>query len=79
MISLTKNKSQNQKFLYSLQTRRLVESFASLNSSLAQSAKELCCWQDNKKLLVLGQFQSTNILYPGSKHVNHENQFYTLQ
>jgi len=27
-----------------MQTRRPAESFEGLNSSLAQSAEELCCW-----------------------------------
>jgi len=30
-----------------VQTRRLAESFEGLNSSLAQSAEELWCWQGN--------------------------------
>jgi len=52
-----------------LQTRRLTEYFEGLNSSLAQLTKELCCWYDNQKLLVLGQFPGTNISYSSSENV----------
>jgi len=41
MKSLTKN--PKPKKIFSLQTQRLAKSSEGLNSSLAQSAKELCC------------------------------------
>jgi len=40
-ITHKKHKTQNQKNFFSLQTRRCVESFKGLNSSLAQSAEQL--------------------------------------
>jgi len=69
MTSLTKN--DNPQNLFSLQTRRLAKSFEGLNSSPAQSAEELCCWQGNLKLRVLGQFPTTNISYPGTERVKN--------
>jgi len=42
MASLTKNLKPKNETFFSLQTRSLAESFEGLNSSLAQSAKELC-------------------------------------
>jgi len=44
MTPLTKNLQLPTKKIFSLQTRRLVESFEGLNSSLAQLAEELCSW-----------------------------------
>jgi len=40
---MKKQKPKTKEF-FSLHTRRLVKSFKGLNSSLAQSAEELCCW-----------------------------------
>jgi len=55
-------RNPNQKILLRVPTRRLANPFESLNISLAQSAEELWCWYRKQKLLVLGRFQSTNIL-----------------
>jgi len=54
MTSFIKNCNPNPKQIFALQTRRLSESFEGLNSSVAQLAEELCYWQGNRKLLVLG-------------------------
>jgi len=42
MTSLTKNLKSKTKKIFSLQTRRLVESFGGLNSSLAKLTGQLC-------------------------------------
>jgi len=44
MTSLTKNPQSTTKNFFSLQTRRLAESFKGLNSALVQSAEELRPW-----------------------------------
>jgi len=38
------NHKKTKQICFSLQTQRLAESFEGLNSSLAQSAEELCSW-----------------------------------
>jgi len=43
MTSLTKTLKLKKNF-FSLQTQRLAKSFEGLNSSLVQSAKEICGW-----------------------------------
>ena len=55
-----------------LQTRWLADPFEPLNSSLAQSAEDLWRWWGNQQLVVLYQFQSTNISYPGFQSVKHK-------
>jgi len=44
MTSLTKNPQPPTKNFFQVQTRRLVDLFEPLNSSLAQLAEELWCW-----------------------------------
>jgi len=51
MTSLTKNPHLNKKFYFRVQSTRLADPIESLNSSLVQLAKELGCWQGNRKLL----------------------------
>jgi len=74
MMSLTKNLQPATKKFFRVQTTWLSDPFEPLNRSLAQSAKELWRWWGNWQRLVLGQFQSTNILYPGSQSVNKNKQ-----
>jgi len=50
-VTHNKCNDQNQTDFFSLRTRRLAKSFVGLNSSLAQSAKELWTWKDSCKLL----------------------------
>ena len=80
MMSLTKHlqpPGPNQKMFFRVQTRRLADPFEPLNSSLAQTAEELGCWQSNWQLLVLGRFQSSNISYPGSQSVKETKTAFT--
>jgi len=56
MMSLTKIPQPQQNFFFRIRSRRLAKYFEGLDSSLAQSAKELRHWQGNQKLLVLGRF-----------------------
>jgi len=52
MTSLTKKPvSPKQKIFFRVQSTRLADLFEPLNSSLAQWAEELGCWQSNRKLL----------------------------
>jgi len=44
MTSVTKNLHPQQKIVFRVQSTRLADPFEPLNSSLAQSAKELWCW-----------------------------------
>jgi len=55
------DKKQNPKF-FSLQTWRLAECFEGLNSSLEQSAEELCGWQDNWNMLDFSPISKYDIL-----------------
>jgi len=69
MTSLTKIHNPQPKNFFGLQTRRLVDLFEPLNSSLAHLVEELRRWQGNQKLLVLGQNLGTIYLYTGSQSV----------
>jgi len=64
----SKNLQPPTKNFFWVQSTRLAYSFEPLNSFLAQLAEEL------GQLLVLGQFQSTNISYPGSQSVKISRQ-----
>jgi len=76
MTSLTKKLKPKTNYVFSLQTRRLAESFKGLNSSLAQSAEELCSWQVNRNILGFSpDFQVPYIYRPTVNRLNKKFKF----
>jgi len=51
MTSVTNNPHPPTKIFFQVQSTRLANPFELLNSSLAQLAEELGCWEGNRKLL----------------------------